>query len=126
MCHRRFTPALRDFYRRFEHSPNPIEVVFVSSDSTAHDAGKHFAGAHGSWLSLAWGDPLAAALKRRHRVWSGREVGTFGASRRAGVPSVVVINPQGEELAFLAGERYGAAALMEWEPAKTMEWPDEL
>ena len=98
----------------------------MSSDASARDAEKHFAGEQGTWLSLRWDDPLAASLKRRHRVWSGREINQFGFERRSGVPCVIVINPQGEELAFLAGERYGAAALKEWEPAKAMTWPDEL
>lgn len=98
----------------------------MSSDTSANDAETHFAGAQGNWLSLRWGDPLAATLKRRHGVWSGREVAEFGFARRSGVPCVVIISPEGEELAFLAGERYGAAALKEWEPEKATTWPDEL
>ena len=56
-----------------------------------------------NWLELAWGDPLAAQLKRKHRVWSGREVETFGYKRRSGVPCVAVIDPEGNELSFLQG-----------------------
>ena len=73
--------------------------------------------------------PLAATLKRRHGVWSGREAFNFlGSMRRSGVPCVVIIDRKGDEIAFLGGERYGAAALREWEPDKKNAWPmpDEL
>ena len=127
---RRFTPALREFYASFRES---IEIVFVSSDETSHDAQKHYKhqlgldGTHhhvdrAGWLALAFDDPLADELKRRHRVWSGREVHKFGSRRRAGVPSIVVIKPDGEEDSFIQGERFGAAALREWEPDARSAW----
>ena len=101
-----------------------MQIVFVSSDETKRDAQRHFAGGQGDWLSLGWDDPLAAELKRKHRVWSGREVGTFGRKRRSGVPCVVVIRPDGEEESFIQGERFGAAALREWEPDTRSAWQD--
>lgn len=117
---RRFTPALREFHERYHDS---VEVVFVSSDANREDADQHFARSQGNWLQLAYDDAVAAKLKRKHRVWSGREVGTFGYNRRSGVPCVVVIDVQGDEVAFLAGERFGAAALREWEPEQAARWP---
>ena len=104
---RRFTPALRAFHARWNSS---VQIVFISSDSSAEDAREHYAHQMGGWLALAWDDPVAAKLKRQHRVWSGREVGTFGYHRRSGVPAVVVVDPSGAEVAFLPGERWGAAA----------------
>ena len=103
-----------------------MQIVFVSSDETKRDAQRHFAGGQGDWLSLGWDDPLAAELKRKHRVWSGRETSQFGYGRRSGVPCVVVIDRGGNEVAFLPGERFGAAALREWEPTTVNKWPDEL
>ena len=129
---RRFTPALKHFYGQYH---NEVALVFVSSDDSADEAREHYkrqtTGLTWSfnWLSLDWGDPLAAELKKKHKVWSGREVGTFGFGRRSGVPCVVVIDREGRELSFLQGERYGAAALREWEPkAAETAWrsPDEL
>ena len=68
-------------------------------------------------------DAIAAQLKRRHKIWSGREISTFGFGRRSGVPAVVVIDPTGAELGFMPGEREGAAALREWEPHDYRAWP---
>ena len=121
---RRFTPALRAFRKTWNAS---VQIVFVSSDMSEVDAAEHYAHQLGGWLALAWDDPLAVALKRRHKVWSGREVGTFGYGRRSGVPAVVVIDRAGAELAFLPGERWGAAALHEWENPADGEhaWPLE-
>ena len=119
---RRFTPALRAFHERYNDS---VSIVFISSDEDQTAAEKHFASEQGDWLALAWDDPLAAKLKRKHRVWSGREVSTFGHDRRSGVPCVVVIDKHGQEEAFLPGERYGAAALREWEPDRASRWPDK-
>ena len=105
-----------------------MQLVFISSDSTAEDAQQHYEHQQGGWVALAWDDPLAASLKRRHRVWSGREVGTFGYDRRAGVPSIVVIDPKGAELAFLPTERFGSAALKEWDPQAQQQhvWPTNV
>lgn len=126
----RFTPSLRRFY---EHWKDHVSLVFISSDGSKEEAHQHYkhqsrpsdvapTGEHG-WLALAWDDPLSASLKQKYRVWSGREVGQFGYRRRSGVPCVVVIAPNGDELSFLAGERFGAAALREWEPDEKASWP---
>ena len=118
---RRFTPALRAFHAQWNSS---VQIVFISSDDNEEDARTHYANQLGGWLALAWDDPLRSQLKRRHRVWSGREVGEFGTRRRSGVPAVVVVDEKGAELAFLPGERHGAAALNEWDPTETdQRWP---
>ena len=114
---RRFTPALREFHRQDKDTSS---IVFVSSDASREDATTHFANSlHSDGIfQVGWESDLAASLKRKHRVWSGREIGTYGPNRRSGVPCVVVIDSAGEELTFLGGERYGAAALREsWNPS---------
>lgn len=118
---RRFTPALRAFHAQWNQS---VQIVFISSDMSAADATEHYAHQLGGWLMLPWDDPVSKMLKRRHKIWSAREIGTFGYGRRSGVPAVVVISPDGAELAFLPGERWGAAALHEWDPQQADHaWP---
>ena len=119
---RGFTPALREFYKEFVDT---TDIVFVSSDLSAKAARAHFDGAQGDWFALDWDDPLAPALKRRYRVWSGMEMGTFGAGRRSGVPAVVVVDAQGEEVAFLPAEREGAKSLARFS-RDWRRWPEEL
>ena len=120
---RSFTPALKEFHRRYADS---VQIVFISSDETQREAEAHYKRSQGDWLALQWDDALVPKLKRQHRVWSGREMREFGRGRRAGVPTVVVIKPDGQEEVFIQGERFGAAALLEWEPHRTPRWPDEL
>ena len=76
-------------------------MIFLSSDKSPEEMAAYRAAEHGDWLALPWGDELAKKLKRQHRIWSGRETGTFGYGRRAGVPSVVVIDEAGQEVSFL-------------------------
>ena len=118
---RRFTPALRAFREKWSGS---VQIVFISSDFSEAAMKEHYAHQLGGWIALAWDDPLAATLKRRYKVWSNTEVGTFGFNKRSGVPAVVVIDHTGAELAFLPGERHGAVALLEWDPGDQMRrWP---
>ena len=103
-----------------------VEIIFISSDDSREEAEKHYRHQKGEsssgWLALAYDDPLTETLKRKHRVWSGREVETFGRGRRSGVPCVVVIDSEGNEQSFIQGERFGAAALHEWEPETATRW----
>lgn len=125
---RRFTPALQSFHDR--HADR-VAIIFVSSDASEAKADAHYqrGRAMEHWYALGRADPLTASLKRMYGVWSMREMDAFrDATRRSGVPCVVVIDRDGKELAFLQGERWGAAALNEWEPAADTAWPhsDEL
>eukprot|EP00438_Fugacium_kawagutii_P003178 Skav218023 [mRNA] locus=scaffold214:2289:6239:- [translate_table: standard] len=54
------------------------------------------------------------ALKRKFRLWGGKEKPTFGEGRRGGIPALVVINEAGDEVKYLDAESKGAAALEEW------------
>ena len=102
-----------------------VDIVFVSSDSSAEDAALHFEHGQGDWVALDWADPLSAKLKRQHRIWSGREVMQFGLNRRSGVPAVVVVDSAGGEVAFMAAERDGASALKSYR-SDWRRWPVEL
>ena len=64
----------------------------------------------------------AADLKRQMKVWAGSEVMSFGLMRRSGVPALVVLDAEGEEMAFLEAERRGPQALKEWPADARGEW----
>jgi nucleoredoxin len=108
MC-TRFEPALLQF-REKAAAITPVEIIYVSSDRTATDQAKRVADLH--MLSIPFG--ATAELKKKYRIWSGSESGTFGTGRRSGVPALVVLDRDGHELAFLAAEAKGVAALRDW------------
>jgi nucleoredoxin len=107
MC-TRFEPALLQF--REKAAGTPLEIIYVSSDRSATDQAKRVAALH--MLSIPFG--ATAELKKQYRIWSGSESGMFGTGRRSGVPALVVLDRDGQELAFLAAEAKGAAALRDW------------
>ena len=48
-------------------------------------------------------------------VWAGSEMPSFGfIGRRSGVPAIVALGEEGEELAFVDAERRGSGALNGW------------
>ena len=123
MC-RAFTPSLREYYQKHK---NDVQVVFVPSDETAEAAERHFEASQGSWLALRFGDPLVKRLKLQHGVWSGRERGEFGmAKRRAGVPSLVIVDRAGNELKFLPAESEGVSVLGDWDATARWDVKSEL
>lgn len=107
-----FEPALAQYKKASDEAGKPIELVMVSSDRSAADAAKR-AAALGMVMVPYEGDHRAD-IKRRHGVWSGSEVFQLGMKRRSGVPAIVVIDPQGDELAFVDAEASGANALSKW------------
>jgi len=117
-----FTPLLNQYYRS---SVRNIEIIFVSSDFSKQSALDHFYKDQGSWYSLQYGDELIDELKRKFLIWSGRESPKFGTGRRAGVPSIVLINQSGEEVKFFNTERDGISALQEWSSMEnTCAWTE--
>jgi len=122
---RSFTPSLRQLYG--SSWSEDVRVVFVSSDMSARDAESHYQSQKGGWFYLRHNDPLTSELKKKHKVWSGREVKTFGKKRRSGVPTVLVIDESGNELAFLDTERGGAASLFSFDPKAQIhhKWSDK-
>ena len=119
MC-RHFTPLLNQYYR---NSGRKIELIFVSSDFSKQSALEHFNNDQGDWYSLQYEDALNDELKRKFLIWSGKESSKFGTGRRAGVPSIVLINENGEEVKFFTTERDGISALDEWSSmSNTCAW----
>ena len=108
-----FEPALLEFRADAAKAGTPLELVLVSSDSSAAEQARR-ARALGM-TQVGYEGPTREQLKRKYRVWPGREVAALGRDRRAGVPAIVVLGKGAEsEVAFLDAESRGADALREW------------
>ena len=57
-------------------------------------------------------------LRQSTRLLRGHQL---GITHRSGVPALVVLDAEGEEIAFLEAERRGAQALAQW-PGGAGEW----
>ena len=108
-----FEPALLEFRADAAKAGTPLELVLVSSDSSAAEQARR-ARALGM-TQVGYEGPTREQLKRKYRVWPGREVAALGRDRRAGVPAIVVLGKGAEsEVAFLDAESHGADALRDW------------
>eukprot|EP00438_Fugacium_kawagutii_P019501 Skav235634 [mRNA] locus=scaffold358:429569:430021:- [translate_table: standard] len=105
-----FTPQLTDFLAKNGEK----SAVLVSSDFTKEGYEEHRGHLPSSMLAVPYGTDVQDALKRKFRLWGGKEKPTFGEGRRGGIPALVVINEAGDEVKYLDAESKGAAALEEW------------
>ena len=127
---RSFLPLLKTLHETAKEEDVPLQVIYVSSDRDAEQHARCFR-THGEWLSLPFVNWEArAALKERYGVWAQSESGSFpNLERRAGIPSLVVIAPDGDERVLLDCEapteirRKGAAILDEW---VIHRWPEMI
>ena len=73
---------------------------------------------HADWLRVPFDSPLREELKRTYGCFAGKEADALsGVTRRSGIPALVVVGPDGEELEFDAAaavRRGGGAALRQW------------
>ena len=70
----------------------PLEVVFVSSDTSKEEQLQYMEEMHGEWLRVAYASDVRAALKRKYGCFAGKEAEEMpGVTRRAGIPSLVII-----------------------------------
>ena len=106
-----FEPALHAFREECEAGGTPVELVYVSSDRSAADAAQRAQSLQCATVPYEHVD----GLKLIHKVWSGSEQGKLGTGRRSGVPAIVVINPENEEIAFIDAEARGSASLKRWD-----------
>ena len=88
-----FEPSLQTFLQASEDSGKPITIIYVPSDRSQEQADD---------------------LKKQFKVWTGSEALRLGLGRRSGVPALVVLGSDGEELAFVPAESQGVRALQEW------------
>lgn len=108
-----FEPSLTAFVeatRSPESNAPPVQLIYVSSDGSEEDAGARAAALGMDRVDVA----TAQELKKTFKVWSGRERPAFGDGRRGGVPAIVVVDRECNELQYLNAEGEGAAALGQW------------
>mmetsp|Transcript_23883 Transcript_23883/g.80170 ORF Transcript_23883/g.80170 Transcript_23883/m.80170 type:complete len:200 (+) Transcript_23883:81-680(+) len=109
-----FEPSLAAFCKEAEAAGKPVQLILVSTDHDALSQARTCESLNA--LQIPFGSHLGPELKRRHRVWAGIENKKYGdKNRRSGIPALVVIDPMGEELAFVDAERLGADALKSWD-----------
>ena len=126
---RTFTPSLHALHEQAAEDDKPLEVVYVSSDRDAAQQKRYMDGEHGDWLRVPYADEATRdALKVKYGCFSGAEASKFkGTARRAGIPSMVVVGPSGEERVHMDCDpatelnRKGFALIDEWLAAHT--WP---
>jgi nucleoredoxin len=78
---RQFTPQLVKFYKRTAKKEN-IEIVLVSSDKTEKAMTGYVKKYKMPWLTVPFGHPAAAALKKSLKV--------------SGIPALIVFSPAGK------------------------------
>ena len=79
---------------------NHFEVIFVSSDDSAAEQAQYMKEMHGDWLRVPFGD-ACSTLKQKYGCFGRKEHPRWpSATRRNGIPALVVIGPDGSELEF--------------------------
>ncbi|KAG6968594.1 hypothetical protein JG688_00005717 [Phytophthora aleatoria] len=113
---RAFQPTLNNFYTA---ASDDLDVVFVGSDASAKDQLAHFTDKQGPWWMVPFEGDTRTQLKRKFGVCAGAEVRELSPiSRKGGIPTIVVIRPDGEIVDFHAAdkiERDGIKALAAWQ-----------
>jgi nucleoredoxin len=105
-----FEPDLIKFQKDAAERGMPIEIVYISSDRSSADLAKRASSMN--MMSV----PFDAAddFKRKFNIWAGSESAKFGFDRRSGVPAIVVLDKNAEEMAFVAAESEGVKSLDTW------------
>uniref|UniRef100_A0A7S0HY34 Thioredoxin domain-containing protein n=1 Tax=Hanusia phi TaxID=3032 RepID=A0A7S0HY34_9CRYP len=117
MC-RSFTPKLKEYFNEKAQDKQTgnqkATIVFVSSDFSKEAADSHFKN-QGNWLYLDYDSPLRQQLKQKFRIWGGMESSALGFDRRSGIPGMVVIGSDGNEVTYMNTESKGIRALEAWD-----------
>ena len=104
-------PTLQTFRQACRDSGKDIELIYVPSDRS-EEAGLKRAATM-DMLVIPFGDQ-ADEFKKSYNIWAGAESMKFGFGRRSGVPALVVLDKDGNEMSFLATESQGPRALGDW------------
>lgn len=112
-----FLPTLREFYGNHK---NEIEILYVSSDVNKESYEEFVKSC--PWFALSFGSMATSGFKQKHRVWSGKEHKDYegrsfgnsifycyrvtGVERRSGIPALVVLDENKEEVAFISEDVY--------------------
>mmetsp|Transcript_13090 Transcript_13090/g.15370 ORF Transcript_13090/g.15370 Transcript_13090/m.15370 type:complete len:156 (+) Transcript_13090:67-534(+) len=116
------TPKLKSIYES-QGEENQLEIVYISSDSTADQFQNTFTDHHGSWSAVPYEntDELAG-IKRHFGACAGKEMIGLGmkqSDRKFGIPTLIIINARTEEVVSTEGlkdvEGLGIDALKKWE-----------
>ena len=95
-----FTPKLATAYEMANEDNHRFEVIFVSSDDSAAEQAQYMKEMHGDWLRVPFGD-ACSTLKQKYGCFGRKEQPRWpSATRRNGIPALVVIGPDGSELEF--------------------------
>ena len=124
MC-REFEFMLPQYTKALQESAQPIQFIYVSSDASLE-----FQLDRMSKLQIPLGvvqPTIVHSLKAQYGIWAGRESANFLPNattntqsqpprprRRSGVPALIVLDTQGEELTFLNIEAETIAAMADW------------
>ena len=125
-----FLPTLQTLYETAEEDGKPFEIIYVSSDRGAEQMDGYMKK-HGDWLHIPFKDEATrSALKQKYGCFAGAEASQFpNAKRRAGIPSLVIMGPNGEERVHMdcdpptAIRQKGDAILDDW---AGFAWPIDL
>lgn len=119
---RGFTPKLAAAYEMANEDEKTFEVVFVSSDESAAAQAGYMEEMHGDWLRVPFDSPLRDGLKQKYGCFGAKEQPLWpGVKRRNGIPSLVVVGPDGEELEFNGVDVLSKSGVPEaW---SKMAWP---
>lgn len=106
-----FEPSLITFRQACDDSGKPVELIYVSSDRNEEDALKR--ASQLDMMTIPFGEQTSE-MKQKYKIWAGSEALKFGFGRRSGVPAIVVLDRDGEELAFVPAESQGPKSLSSW------------
>jgi hypothetical protein len=118
-----FTPLLSVLYEDAkEEGIVDFEVVYVSSDVSADSMDAYMQEKHADWLRVPY--HTRQSYKEKYGVFAGKEQPDFpNTSRRSGIPTLVIVGPDGKEEVLLdcdtpsvlkEMEQKGAAFLEQW------------
>jgi len=97
------TPKLKQVY---ESNQGSLSVVYVSSDRSKEQMVKSMQQSHGSWHSIPFeNEQERAELKRHFNICAGSEREALGIApdKRIGIPSLVIVEKNTEEVLTLNG-----------------------
>ena len=79
-----------------------MSLVYVSSDRS-QEAFDHYLGTH--WIAIPYADePQRTSLKKHFRVCAKPEKERLGVDRKAGIPSLIIVNSETQEVLTSHGE----------------------
>ena len=111
MC-TRFEPSLLQFCEAAKIADKPVEIIYVASDRSSKDS---MARAKKMGFNQVPFDDECSQLKKRFNIWAGSESMKFGFGRRSGVPALVTLSEDGEEISFIDAESSGPGSLAKWD-----------